>query len=442
MTTSRQDRPDRSDHPDRNAETESFAVRTDRTLVRAFAHSRRYLLVDVVAPTAPPRTDGRAPVNLAFVLDRSGSMAGRKLELAKTAVASAVERLRPTDRFSLVVYDTDVEVVTESHHATDAHRREALDRLGRISAGSSTALAEGWLRGCEQVALHLSAEGIDRALLLTDGLANVGETDPEALARHARELRERGISTSTFGVGADFDEGLLAAMADAGGGNFYFIERAEQIADLMTSEVGEALEVVAREAAIEVVGPSSVRVEVLGPQRVEARGSRTVVELGDLVSGQTQSLVLRLGFPLGTVGEELGLIVGLHDRAGVLRGGPAKLAWTFADNAANDVQPRDRDVDRAVAQAYAARARIEAAELNKIGRYDEAASRLRHVADRIGVYAGRDDALRRVASELRDESERVARPMPALALKDMQFASRSYLRSRTAEGKASRGPQA
>ncbi|MBA3343424.1 MAG: VWA domain-containing protein [Gemmatimonadaceae bacterium] len=95
-------------------------------------------------------------------------------------------------------------------------------------------------------------------LLLTDGLANPGITDRDTLARHASELRQRGVSTSTFGVGVDFDERRLRDMAHEGGGNFYFLENALQIPDLITSELGEALEVVMPRAALEMDIPRRV----------------------------------------------------------------------------------------------------------------------------------------------------------------------------------------
>ena len=158
-------------------------------------------------------------------------MSGDKLRVAKAAVAEAIARLGPQDRFSVVAYDDVVDVVIASTAAAGELRRAALERLGTIEARGSTNLGEGWLRGCEQVAGHLLERGVNRCLLLTDGLANVGITDSDELARHAAELRARGVSTSTFGVGNDFDERLLQSLADAGGGHFYYIADAPQIAD-------------------------------------------------------------------------------------------------------------------------------------------------------------------------------------------------------------------
>src|SRR4029078_8383113 len=117
--------------------------------------------------------------------------------------------------------------------------------LSSVDARGSTNLSGGWLKGCEQVAEHLSTDAVDRVLLLTDGLANKGISDPRELTRNAAELRARGVSTTTFGVGNDFDEALLQAMSDAGGGHFYYIASATQIRDHIASEVGETLEGVA-----------------------------------------------------------------------------------------------------------------------------------------------------------------------------------------------------
>ena len=254
----------------------TLTVRQDRRLIRPTSHSKRFLLARIVAPRATSERP-RPPVNLAIVLDRSGSMSGDKLRVAKLAVEEAIGRLQPEDRFSVVVYDDVVDVVIESTTASAESRRGAIDRLATIQARGSTNLGEGWLRGCEQVAGHLADRGVNRCLLLTDGLANVGITDLEQLSHHAAELRARGVTTSTFGVGNDFDERLLQELADAGGGHFYYIADAPQIRDAITSEVGETLEIVARDVNLELTARDDIRVESISPYRVTSTGNRTLV---------------------------------------------------------------------------------------------------------------------------------------------------------------------
>ena len=281
-----------------------MTVRTDRLLVRASGQSRRYALASVVAPRAA-RVHSRAPVNVAFVLDQSGSMGGRKFELARRAVDHALRLLDGADRFAVVVYDDSVDVVVESRLAAPGACEDARARLASIRPRGSTDLCGGWLAGCEQIARYLEGAGLGRCLLLTDGLANRGVTDYEEIVAHTRELRRRGVVTSTFGVGADFDERLLQQMADAGAGHFYFIERVEQIPDLLASELGETLEVVASGVTLSIATPQGLDVEVLNQFSTTRAAGVVIVEIGDLVSGQEVSLVTRLEFPGGQEGDRI-----------------------------------------------------------------------------------------------------------------------------------------
>ena len=425
----------------------SLVVRPDRRLIRASGRSERYLLVDVVAPTiAPDPARRRPPVNLGFVLDRSGSMGGHnKLGLAKQAVLEAIHRLDAPDRFAVVTYDDQVDVVVPGTEATPVARHSAVERLRTVRERNSTDLHAGWLSGCEQVAAGLAVEGVSRVLLLTDGLANRGITDTGELARLAYDLRRRGITTSTFGVGTDFDESLLQAMADSGGGHFYFVGDMAQMRDHITSEVGETLEVVAREVVLELTLPESVRVDPLSPFRVEQSPGRARVYLGDMLSGQVLSVVLRVIFDFGEVGREVGVIVRVGDRdrafeMAVPTPEPVTLAWQYADHAANDAQPRDRGVDRAVARLFAERARQEAVNLNREGRYHEAADRLARVRTRIEEYAGEDIELREVAQDLHAEAPAYAAPMPEMDRKQRHFQASVLSRARTVDGKSIRRP--
>jgi Ca-activated chloride channel family protein len=413
----------------------ALTARADRRLIRPHDRSKRFVLVEVTAPPATTQRE-RLPVNLAFVLDRSGSMSGQKIALAKQTIVAALDRLDGRDRFSVVAYDDVVDLVIESTPASAEARRNALTRLDTIDARGSTNLFDGWLRGCEQVAAHLAADGVNRTLLLTDGLANRGTTDPDVIANHAAELRARGVSTTTFGVGTDFDESLLQRMADAGGGHFYYVADAVTIRDHISSEVGETLEVVARDVELEVVAAEEVGVETISPQAVRRHGTRSLVALGDLVAEQVLDVVLRLTFPYGDLGRETGVIIGLRDRDGVFAAADARLAWTYADDHANDTQPRDPDVDRAVARQFAARARQEAVGRNRAGEFAAAQSLLAATARQIRAYAGVDPELRALVQDLETEGRAFALPMAEASRKQVYFASANVARTRDAQGRS------
>ena len=415
-----------------------FTCRSDRHFIRPTYRSNRFVLVEIVAPERR-REPTREPINIGFVLDRSGSMGGRKIGFARQAVIEAIGALDERDRFSVVAYDDRIDVVVESRLATDEGRRDARRLVEAIDARGRTDLFAGWMRGCEQVAAHQVAGDVNRVLLLSDGLANVGVTDPRELERHAAALHVRGLRTDTFGVGSDFDEKLLEAMAVAGGGHSYFIEQEVQIRDFITSAVGEALDVVARDVRLEVSVPDGVLVEPIGRFATTVDGDRRVVELGDLVSGQRLELVLRLNFPFGDIGRSMRATFRLRDAEGVLDHQELAIAWEYADHRTNDLQPRDRDVDRAVARRFAARVRQEALDLNRRGDFDAAALRLQAVAVRIRGYAGGDDELLRIAQELEGERGWFAAPMAASAVKQAHFRSSYEMRGRDIRGRAQRG---
>lgn len=415
-------------------------VQADRTLVRAEGHSRRYVLVSFTAPEVQ-RASTREPVNVSFVIDRSGSMGGSKIRLAREAVVQALRMLKSTDRFSVVCYDHEVDVVVPSTPASSEAVRNAVSQVEALQARGNTDLGAGWLKGCEEIAQHLQGGGVARCLLVSDGLANHGITDRAALARHAEQLRARGITTSTIGLGADFDEEMLEGMARAGAGHFYYVETPVQIGDCLTGELGEALEIVARDVAVSVSAGDAIAVTTLNrfPIRQEADG-RTALRLGDLASRQDVELVFCLTFPSGTDGTSARAMFGVTDAGGVLSEPDTDVIWTYAGHQANDAQPRNVVVDRVVAKLYAAKTAAEALELNRAGQFERAAERLQATAQRIAQYAGDDAELHAIIESLRQRDRVYAAPMMAAVFKREHSASVSVTSMRDADGKARRRP--
>lgn len=415
-------------------------LRTDRSLLRATERSTRYLRIALTAPVAPSQGD-RSPVRVAIVLDRSGSMSGeRKFPLAHQAVKQSLALLQPRDRFALVVYNAKVDVLAPCMPASHASCSAALERLSDVVPRGGTDLHAGWMTGASQLLEQLPVDDIKRVLLLTDGQANQGITEPHALADAAADLRRRGVATSTFGVGADFDERLLRDIAHEGGGQSYFIESPEQITDLLTSELGEALEVVRRGVELQVALPLGVEGELLNRYRTShAPGSNTLrINVGDLTSGQELSFVLRLTFPEDREGATTSVGVSLRSAdapAGELEG---ELSWTYDDHSANDDQPRDVRVDREVATLYAGRARAEATEANRYGDFQRARRVLESTARRIQRYASGDPVLTSLWRSLMAEREQYAQPMSPMAQKFAFFAAEGSVKNRDIQGKARR----
>jgi Ca-activated chloride channel family protein len=411
-----------------------FSVRTDVSVIPAGEPATRYVLLMLTAPEAP-RAKVRQPVNVSFVLDRSGSMGGGKIRLAREAVKRALAMLRADDRFSLIVYDHEVDVLVPSVAASAEARRNAIARLEEVDARGNTDLSGGWQAGCEQVAPHLADEPHGRCLLLTDGLANEGVTDAGELAERAAALRRRHIVTSTFGVGADFDEELLQGLAEKSGGHFYFIEQPGQIPDLMTSELGEALEVAARSASVALQLPAGVRAEPLTRLEWCATDGGIRIALGDLVSRQEVEVVVRVDLPPVPAKQAVRARVTLADLDGALAVPAQEIAWTSGCAAAAN---RDRMVDRAVAAVYAARVRHEALALNRAGEYERARAVLERAARRIATYAGRDPEVLGIVRGLKADAERFGEMMDAMSRKASHFAVYAACQSRAPDGKARR----
>ena len=344
----------------------TLTASSDRRLVAAEVSSQRAVEWVVAAPRAS-HAARRAPLNIALVLDRSGSMHGEKLRSVQQAARHVLAMLDERDRVALVAYDDTIDILSRGELLTTARRGELLRRIDALQPGGWTDLSGGWLAGCREVAGHLSGEGVGRALLLTDGMANRGITDSEALAHHARELRQRGVATSTFGVGLDFSEQLLEAMAGQGGGHFYYIERPDQIP-------GGLLTVVAREAFLALEIPRGVSAELLGDLPHERVGARLRIFLGDIYGGERRSLFTRIITPPDMPGTSVVLRgeLGYAELSGRTTTVAATVAFSYAREAEVLLAPVAADVLERAGQVELAAATAQALQLERAGQRRQA----------------------------------------------------------------------
>lgn len=244
--------------------------------------------------------EARRELDMVVVLDRSGSMADAgKITHARQAVLNLLSRLSETDRFALVSYSDDVQRHGGLLPITPANRA-TLERIVRgIQPGGATNLGGGLQEGIGQLAESQKNGRLSRLILISDGLANRGVTDPLALGTMASVAAERGYAVSTVGVGLDFNEHLMTSIADKGAGNYTFMESASAFARVFDKEFRDAGTVVASSVEVHVpLSPGMTLVHAAG-YPIEVGEGRAVFRPGDLRSGQSRKLFLTLRIPVG-----------------------------------------------------------------------------------------------------------------------------------------------
>lgn len=352
---------------------------TDRPLIPANQGCERYVWLTLRLPNPSRQTD-RLPLNLSLIIDRSGSMSGDKLEYVKEAAIHALRLLTESDRAAVVIYDDAVELLAPSRAVTGDARDDMIRRIRQVRTGGMTNLSGGWFTGCDQIADFMTKDYLNRALLLTDGLANVGMTDHEQLVMQAKELRRRGISTTTFGVGHDFNQFLLQGIADGGGGHFYFIDKPNQIPNYFQGELGELLTTVARELTLDLNLPGGVEVEVLNDTLHERLGQTLRLFLGDAYAGEIRHLALKLKLPARALGQDLALTFTLRYEDSQQRQ-PVQmeenLHFKAAMAAACESQAVNEEVLRAAGRLEAEQAKMKALQREQQGDIPGAQAALR-----------------------------------------------------------------
>jgi Ca-activated chloride channel homolog len=264
-------------------------------LIEGEAQSFEALLrISVSAPTQEDvASERRTNLNIAVVIDRSGSMAGQPLAESIRCAEMIVDRLSPSDRLSVIGYDDHVTHYLRSSMVMD--RQHIKQILRTISPGGMTALYDGWHAGAEQVAQHLDPQDITRVILLSDGCANVGLRDPERIAQHCRELAGTGISTSTYGLGRQFNEELMAAMARGGQGQAHYGQSADDLMDPFQEEFDLLDALSARRLRLRLSPEPGVTFEMINEYQRD--GEQDYI-LPDLANGGYVWALVRIHVPL------------------------------------------------------------------------------------------------------------------------------------------------
>jgi Ca-activated chloride channel family protein len=336
----------------------------------AFCHDQSCtvdVIVRITPPTPPDHKERtRPPINLALVIDRSGSMQGEKMELTRRAAGLAVKSLTQNDRISLITFASEVETVVASTPVVDKHR--LMRRIDQIQAYGSTALFPGWQAGADQASLGLHKGTLNRLVLLTDGQANLGQTNPDPICSEVHNWFQKGLQTTTMGFGRDYQENLLRAMAASGGGNHFYVETPEQLARYVELELDGLAATVGTQVRLKLEG---LEFEPLGEVQGDAASG---YRLADLTVDYPLELLFRVTVPAADAPQS-GLSASLEYLASG-SGDPQKVEIEFRQPRVSAQEraamPIHEEVERKLQQAMAAMAREEAVQAMKKG--DQAAA--------------------------------------------------------------------
>jgi len=245
--------------------------------------------------TAPLEIADRVPVNIAIVIDKSGSMGGQKIENAKSAAISAIQRLRSNDIISVIAYDNEVTVVIPATKATD--KDAIFKKIRKIQTGGSTALHAGVCKGAAELRKFKDKNRANRIILLSDGLANVGPQTPEQLGKLGGELIGESISVTTIGLGLGYNEDLMSKLAFKSDGGHHFVEHAENLAKVFDAEFGMAMAIVAHQIDINIKCAEDIRpVRLLGREG-KIKGQNVTVGINQLYAEHEKYVILEVEIP-------------------------------------------------------------------------------------------------------------------------------------------------
>lgn len=362
----------------------NFALDYD---VLSVAQAQKLYLMAYLSAGPAPQDRQRRPLNLSLVIDRSGSMAGEKIDYTRQAAQLLVQNLGVRDILSIVLYNDTVETLLMPEYV---QRKDIINqKISNIKPGGTTNLSGGWLEGCNLVAQNLSKESLNRVILMSDGLANRGVTSRDQLIALAQQKFGEGISTTTMGLGTDFNEDLMMEIASAGGGAFYFIESPEAAPLIFQEELRGLLSVVGQNLVIKVDRTEYVtKVTQLNAYPTHAEGTHISYRLGDVFGDEVKALLLELDVPaINDIGQRQ--IATLYfDYDELSNQGAQHRTWEMPvvvniKPSADTLLPANAEVTRSVMLLKAAQARRSAVESADHGQYQEASQMLRSVINQI-----------------------------------------------------------
>lgn len=392
-------------------------------LVQAGKTQTAFLKVSLTG-LALPSNAARLPLNIAIVIDRSGSMSGEKMNQARQAAIFAVNSLSPDDIVSVVAFDHVVEIITPATRATD--KAAITQAIARIDARGSTAIFAGTSKGAHEVRKFLDKTRVNRVVLLSDGLANVGPSSPSELGQLGSALAREGISVTTIGLGLGYNEDLMTQLAGFSDGNHAFVANAQDLVRVFKLEFGDVTSVVAQDVDITIRLVQGARpVRVLG-RNAEIVDNTIRTRMSQLGSEQEKFLLLEVDVPAGVSGKSLNIadvdVAYLNTQNKRRDAVTRHVAVNYSDSADKIATATDKKVMKSAVEQVANFLNKQALQLQDEGKTEEARRLLNDSAD----YLGRNAAAIG-APELKKQEENV-RGQAATLGKDNWSTTRKSMR--------------
>jgi len=255
-----------------------------------YENNTTYFKIDLTG--IAPDTVSRAPLNIALVVDRSGSMSGKKLQDAKQSAIHFINGLSSQDIVSVITYSSGVEVIIPATKVSDKH--ELIRRIQQIHSDGNTALFAGVSKGAAEVRKFMNKERINRVILLSDGLANVGPSTPAELGQLGQALMREGISVSTLGIGYGYNEDLMTQLAYNSDGNHVFIAESAELADIFNKELGELLTVTAKNIKLRIHCSNDLKILRILGRDGDILGQTAELYLNQIARDQNKFVLLEV----------------------------------------------------------------------------------------------------------------------------------------------------
>ncbi len=262
--------------------------------------SESFLFVDINAD-ATKEAAKPAELNLAIVIDKSGSMRGKRLKNAVEGARTALSQLRDGDVVSVITYGQTANVIVSPTVITSASRDVVLTALNTIRARGETCISCG-IDLARRMA-RSNSDKVTRIVLLSDGEATVGIQDFAGFTRIAEDCRRNHMAITTIGVDVDYNERIMAALARGSNGRHHFVDRPDQLVSIFSKEMESLAKTVAMNAEVTVELEPGVFVDEVFDRPFERQGNRLIVPLGIFAQNDRKTLLVRLRVPQGPEGE-------------------------------------------------------------------------------------------------------------------------------------------